>query len=124
MIRLAWWIPAVVYGVLIYWFSNQSHPPGADLGPDYILHFLAYGLMGALAGVGITQGLRLRFTPWKMLLAWSFVLAYALFDELHQSFVPGRTASLADFCADGLGGLVAVILLAILLMTTSSPRWT
>ena len=119
--RLAWWIPAVVYGVLIFWFSHQGQPPGVNLGPDYLLHFLAYGLLGLLVVVGITRGLRVRMTCRMALWAWGIVLAYSLLDEFHQSFIPGRTADLADVFADGLGGLLAVVSLA-LLQATVHPR--
>lgn len=34
-----------------------------------------------------------------------FVILYALSDEYHQSFIPGRGASFRDVCIDTLGGI-------------------
>lgn len=38
---------------------------------------------------------------------------YSLLDEYHQSFVPSRTASIYDSMIDTLGGLTALIIIAI-----------
>ena len=40
----------------------------------------------------------------------AFVAVYALSDELHQSFVPSRTASIYDCLIDTAGGLAALVL--------------
>jgi VanZ family protein len=60
-------------------------------------HAFGYGLL-ALSyrrGLGAT-----RSAGW---LAWILALLYALGDEYHQSFVPGRHASLTDVAIDGIG---------------------
>jgi len=41
------------------------------------------------------------------------VVVYALSDEFHQSFYPSRTASIYDCMIDSVGGLAALVLLAI-----------
>ncbi len=51
-------------------------------------------------------------------LGWAFmaialVAGYAALDEFHQSFVPGRTASVADVLLDTAGGIAAQILAAL-----------
>lgn len=38
-----------------------------------------------------------------------FVILYAISDEYHQSFVPGREASFRDICIDTLGGISGVL---------------
>jgi VanZ family protein len=46
--------------------------------------------------------------------AWAFAatFAYAAVDEFHQSFVPGRTARVADVLIDAAGAVVALAVLA------------
>jgi VanZ family protein len=41
----------------------------------------------------------------------ALVVAYALLDEYHQSFVPSRTGSIYDSLIDISGGLVALLLI-------------
>ena len=43
-----------------------------------------------------------------ILLAFSLSLAYACFDELHQSFVPSRGATMWDVVIDGSGAFLAL----------------
>lgn len=38
-----------------------------------------------------------------------FIILYAISDEYHQSFVPGREASFRDVCIDTLGGISGVL---------------
>ncbi len=47
--------------------------------------------------------------PWRTL-GWALLItvAYAASDEIHQSFVPGRSASIGDVLIDTTGGLLAL----------------
>ena len=47
---------------------------------------------------------------WASLL---LIVIYSLSDEFHQSFYPSRTASIYDSMIDSLGGLAALVFLAI-----------
>ena len=42
--------------------------------------------------------------------AWIFTTLYAISDEIHQSFVPGRSCELRDMCIDASGALLGVLL--------------
>lgn len=51
------------------------------------------------------------FRKGKWWLAWSSALLYAVTDEFHQSFVPGRYPSILDVVVfDNLGALVSLCL--------------
>lgn len=79
---------------LLWWFSSQ---PATGMGLphpwDKGAHFLAYGLLGFLLGVGLRD-----FRP-----AFFLAAMYGVVDEGHQSFVPGREAFGLDLLADFLG---------------------
>jgi hypothetical protein len=45
-----------------------------------------------------------------ILLVFLFSIAYALSDEIHQLFIPGRLASMKDVLIDGVGNLCAIFL--------------
>jgi VanZ family protein len=104
---LRWWLPLIIYMVVIFWISSRAVPKTMLEIPDSLLHFGAYFLLGILAVRAFAGGL---VEPPRRLWLWcglavSFV--YALTDEWHQSFVPGRHASGADIIADLLGVLAA-----------------
>lgn len=68
--------------------------------------FLAVSLYGAFGDRDPFRW-RLRRALWCVFLAG----AYSLTDEFHQTFVPGRTASLADCGIDATGAAIGVALL-------------
>ena len=70
-------------------------------------HFLEYGLLGILAS-GIFAEYRMRPGKW-MRRALLTGMLYACFDEIHQSFTPGRSCSVWDWCADTLGAIIGSI---------------
>jgi VanZ family protein len=100
------WIIVITYCGLIFYMS--SLPPEAVTLPyqpwflDKVFHALEFGLLGLLVAWA------LGFERQRgMLIAFVFACLYALLDEVHQSFVPGRNASLGDWLADAIGaGLV------------------
>jgi VanZ family protein len=73
-----------------------------------LLHLPAYGLLAWLWGRSLSHT---RLPPNRLLgLALALTLAYALFDEWHQSLVPGRFPSATDVAANALGAVLALAL--------------
>jgi VanZ family protein len=76
----------------------------------HLTEYAILALFGARAfRTSSREMLRTRWF-WVSLL---FVVVYSLSDEFHQSFVPSRTASIYDSMIDSVGGLTALVLLAI-----------
>jgi VanZ family protein len=72
-----------------------------------LAHLSEYAILAALWLRAFVRGRNL--TPRNAgLLALAISVAWALLDELHQSFVPSRSASIADVLVDTLGALVAL----------------
>jgi len=108
---LGLWGPVALYLVFLTTLSGQSTLPDLDLN-DKILHVGGYTVLGILvlrAFHGGFQPPRLRPT----LGAVVFTAGYGLIDELHQSFVPGRSASGWDVAADLTGAALAVAVVGV-----------
>jgi VanZ family protein len=112
------WLPAFVVMTAIFGFSSI---PGSGM-PSFGLfdllvkkggHALGYALL-ALAILHWRRPLwDERRPPLKdLLLAWALTVLYAASDEFHQSFVPGRMASLLDVLIDAIGALLGLSLYA------------
>lgn len=74
-------------------------------------HFTEYLILGLL----IVRALRDR-RGWQLhhaLLAVALATTYAVTDELHQHFVPGRTAAAGDVAIDALGAIGGQVGVAI-----------
>lgn len=70
-------------------------------------HSIAYFIFGILA-FNAVRLLGLSTTK-KILLSIGIVVLYAMSDELHQLFVPGRSAELRDVLIDSIAGTVGVV---------------
>lgn len=105
------WGPALLWMGAIF---VASATPSVDLPTfgllDYLVkktgHVLAYALLAILywRALGRSSG--------RMGTAWVLAALYALTDEFHQRFVPGRHPSLVDALLFDGGGAAAALLLS------------
>ena len=70
-------------------------------------HFIGYMILGILA-----SGLILYYgnINKKYLLAFLICVIYAISDEIHQLFVPGRAGQVRDVLIDSAGSLLGIII--------------
>ena len=109
------WLPAVFLMAVIFAFSSI---PGNDMPGFGIFdllvkkggHALGYALL-ALAILNWISPLWGKSPPPRktLFLAWVLTVLYAASDEFHQSFVPGRMASLLDVLIDAIGAFLGLV---------------
>jgi VanZ family protein len=108
------WLPAILVMAVIFFASSLPSYEVPDFGfLDAVIknggHFAGYALLALAFSYALPRRLsRLE----RMLVAIALALMYALSDEFHQSFVPGRSPSWFDILIDGLGASTAAALLA------------
>ncbi len=95
--RLGLWLPVLAWCAVIFAFSAVPSL-GTGLGTwDLVLRKLAhvteYAILGAL----------LARATGRPPLAIALALAYAITDEIHQTFVPGRAGRPLDVAIDAVG---------------------
>ena len=106
--RLWVWGPAWAAMALIFALSAVSYlPPAARAVDDRFWHALGYGLLSVLVLRALTAARWQAVTGRTALLAAALATLYGVTDELHQWFVPGRTAQWSDLVADATGAAVA-----------------
>jgi len=117
------WLPVIVWGAVIFMLSTSAFSaantariidpilvwlfpglagPSLDVAHALIrksAHFTEYGILFWLLIRGPMEG-----RPYAALM---LCVVYALLDEGHQAFVPGRTASLYDVALDSTGAMFA-----------------
>ena len=114
---LGLWVPVLLQMALIFYFSAQpagspsleSFPLPAGIG-----HLGGYGLLGLLLYRAFNQGL----VGWNLVSARNtFVVGflYAISDELHQMFVPGRTPAVSDLMIDAAGIFLALMVVLLVI---------
>lgn len=99
--RAAAGLGALAWAGLIFWLSSRpSLPaPGFPLS-DKVFHFAAYFVLGLALSLAGLRPAAATAAGW----------AYGASDEVHQRFVPGRSADPLDWLADALGVAAAVYL--------------
>jgi VanZ family protein len=89
---------------MIFYLSSRSRFPfrAPFVFFDKIIHFFEFAVLGALILWGFSFATR---TPSRLRAGAAVLLAAAggVADEIHQIFVPGRSASVWDVMADVLG---------------------
>ncbi|MFZ1518171.1 MAG: VanZ family protein [Ignavibacteriaceae bacterium] len=106
-------LPLIIYWIIL--FILTSLPTGLAIETrdvsDKLLHFGAYGLLSVLLHLNMyfqNKFIRLKNSPATFTLVIASI--YGLIDEIHQMFVPGRSAEFLDWVADFSGSLVAVLI--------------
>lgn len=94
---------------VIFWLSSQpDSDPSArrfSIGVYKLAHLIVFSILGVLVAGG-TRHLNTSRAAWW---GWVIVVLYAISDEIHQSFVPGRTPLVTDVAIDSLGGVLGII---------------
>ena len=103
------WLPAVIMMTAIFIFSSI---PGSDM-PDYGIWDFSVKKLGHAAGyaiLAVSYWYAMGLDPQKSWLAWALAVIYAATDEFHQTFTPGRNASIVDVLLfDNLGALFGIL---------------
>lgn len=123
---IRYWLPLIAWMAVIFALSHIPvdtvesvlHGP-LDIAPeiaksDLVIHPLEFGVLAILA-YRLLASYRRVSRRYALLGAFGFAIAYGALDEFHQSFVPGRSATLADLGLDALGallGLAAILAIA------------
>lgn len=126
------WLLVILWMALIFYLSHQPATESSDLSagltefimgiinkilPNAIFgfegfhhvirknaHFFAYLVLGLLVANAM-RGYRGR----KVLVAVLICVLYAMSDELHQTFIPGRAGQVMDVVIDSAGSVVGVL---------------
>ena len=102
-----------IIGPLILWLFPNTSPETLEVVhyiTRKIAHFTEYAILGFLAARAFRTSPHPAIKQRWFLICVALVVAYALLDEYHQSFVPSRTASIFDSLIDMSGGLMALII--------------
>jgi VanZ family protein len=120
--KLSTWLiafaPPMLWAGLIYTLSAQSSLQSIESSTlDFFFKKLAHVTVYAVLFTLIHRGFRLilpqyfhsKYPTAHWLIPVVVVAIYAITDEFHQSFVPGRYATLKDIGFDLLGVLIALL---------------
>jgi len=94
---------------VIFYLSHQSNPPVPGGIPDWILHGVEYFGFTVVVFRAVSGGLPAVLNRPRVLFTMAIVTAYAISDEVHQMFIPFRTADIRDVRSDVIGAMLALL---------------
>jgi VanZ family protein len=108
------WLITLTYMGLIYFLSSLSGDrlPGLSHGLDKIVHTCVYAVLSFLYFHSLSSSGIKRHC---FLIALLLTSIYALSDEFHQYYVPGRYASIGDLIADFIGAFIGSSLASVMI---------
>jgi len=99
-------IPAIVYSLIIFTLSSlpQEKVPAIEIWNfDKVLHLIEYTIYGIFLSLAFASAEHEKVARRAIPLSLLTGLLFAITDELHQYFVPGRFCSIYDWLADAIG---------------------
>ncbi len=105
---------ALIGACLIFWISTLNFGGTSVAGKSWIsvaYHFSAFFCFGFFVFIPLVKG-RKDFILFFTGLIFSF--GYAVFDEIHQYFVPWRFCDLLDVYVDSLGIVLAMMIYLVM----------
>jgi VanZ family protein len=111
------YIPLIIYWVILFTATSLPVERLPSIGfTDKINHFVAYFILAVLLNLTLIYQRKSQLLFEKAPIATIVIcLFYGALDEVHQLFVPGRSAETLDWVADALGTTAAVLLIYFLL---------
>ena len=109
------WLPVAAYMALIFYLSSLPHPDEQlpkflfeTLG-DKVLHAIEYAVLAVLAYRAFRRAAGPYAARYAVVFAAGAASFYGVTDEVHQAFVPFRTATWLDWVADTAGGIIGAV---------------
>jgi VanZ family protein len=130
--RIKNWLPVCLWASLIFFFSTDHFSfdntaqffgfvfswlwpemPTEEIAPVHgamrkVGHWAEYFVLAVLVLRALRDETGKKWELRHAALTLVFIFVYALSDELHQTFVPSRTASFGDVMIDVLGGICGI----------------
>lgn len=112
------WIIVLALAIIIFYLSSLSFQYGAP-GPDwrikpFLYHLTIFFLLSFFLTISLIKG---QLKNKKLIfLALTISVLYAITDEIHQLFVPGRYCSISDILTDSAGIFSAGLIYSIRLL--------
>ena len=97
------WILIMIAITIESSISNISLPDIGITFTDKLAHFAVFAIMG----LALTRGMILSRIKFPIIISVVIGFVFAVTDEWHQSFVPGRDSDVLDVVADLIGLIVS-----------------
>ncbi len=118
-------IPLILYWIILFIGTSipADHITIAVELSDKLKHFGAYLVLSFLLSLNLHfQEKWLKVSIFYFIFAFIISIFYGVLDELHQLFIPNRSAELLDWIADTLGSVIGVLVSYVFIKIISNKK--
>ncbi len=110
---------ATLWGIFLFALTSWPKPPAVPIlsgipNFDKLVHFALYSVEGFFLYRAIAWPGKLRFSFLRVLTIVGALAVWGTVDEVHQSWIPGRSTEAEDLAADVTGGVVGALISSVL----------
>lgn len=110
---------ALVWGLFIFVLTSWPQPPEVPFlsgvpNFDKLVHGTLYGVEGLLLYFAVAWPGRRRFSLGRVAAIVGLMAVWAVADEVHQAWIPGRSTEAEDVAADVAGGAAGAVVASAL----------
>lgn len=121
MKKIKYWFPPIIWAGLIFYMSSRSNIHTVDVyWQDFVIkkiaHFTEYFIFTVLVYRALSNTTNLSKKK-SLVISFIITVVYAVSDELHQSFIPGREPRVRDVFIDASGSAFALFMFDKMLYT-------
>ena len=121
---LKYWLPPILWGLIIFSFSSLQVGSSNDIyWKDFVIKKTAHVVEYAILAVLLYRAMIGSDVEKKKAIIFSMLIVslYGFTDEFHQSFTPGREPRIRDVIIDTIGGALGVLTFCKVL--EKYPKW-
>ncbi len=105
------WLLVLIWAALIFLGSSThgvsvSESRAVDFAAHKLVHLFEYSTLFILVHRAVKRSFSFILDSLFFILPFALTIGYAVTDEIHQSFVPGRDARLTDVLVDAGAALL------------------
>jgi VanZ family protein len=109
---IAWLLTIIIVSSIPNVPTLKIHTAKSEIRLDYLMHFCEYGVLAFMTFLSFA-GSRFKISLKKFCLLTLSLILFAVLDEFHQKFIPGRAFNPKDIMSDVIGILAAMVFCGI-----------
>jgi VanZ family protein len=111
-IFIGWLLTIIIVSSIPSIPTLKIHVAKSEFRLDYLMHFCEYGFLSFMAFLTYS-GIEFKVSFRKFFLICTGLMVFAILDEFHQKFIPGRSYNVSDIMSN-ISGIVGAIFFCLL----------
>ena len=99
----------------------KIHTAHSDIRLDYLIHFCEYGVLALMAYISFTNN-EFKISSLKLIIITISLLLFAILDEFHQKYIPGRAFNMKDIISN-MSGIIGAFVFCLIVFRKIKRRY-